>query len=69
MSSNGLVCIIVRLLPLGAVDDPMHYCTRPKPLGAVDDLMHYCTEPGAIVHQATTVPRGNSLTVLQTGMK
>ena len=25
-----LFCSIVKLLPLGTVDDLMHYCTRPK---------------------------------------
>ena len=27
------VCSIVKLLPLGTVDDLMHYCTRPSALG------------------------------------
>ena len=50
------VCSIVKLLPLGAVDDLMHYCTQPKALcnSASGRPWHL----GAIV-----------LTILQTGMK
>ena len=51
------VCSIVKLLPLGTMDDLMRYCTRPS------------QRPCAIVHQIVHGTKGNSLTMLQTGMK
>ena len=65
MSSNGLgnktvffmsVCSIVKQLPLGTIDD----------------LMHYCTWPSALCNSASGHPRHPRvivLTILQTGMK
>ena len=50
------VCSIVELLPLGTVDD----------------LMHYCTQPSASCNSASGRPRHLGvivLTILQTGMK
>ena len=65
ISSNGLgnktgfampVCSIVKLLPLGTVDD----------------LMHYCTRPSASCNSASCRPRHLGvivLTILHTGIK
>ena len=42
------------------------------PLGTVDDLMHFCTRPSALCNSASGLPRHLGvivLTMLQTGMK
>ena len=68
--SNEHVCRIafckisrVRLLMSVLYSYFMPVCSIVELLsrGAVDDLMHYCRSSG--------VPRGNRLTILQTGMK
>ena len=50
------VCSIVKLLPLGTVDDLMHYCIRPSASGN--------SASGGPRHLRVIV-----LTILQTGMK
>ena len=50
------VCSIVRLSPLGAVDNQMHYCTQPT--------ASCNSASGRLHHLGLTV-----LTILQTGMK
>ena len=60
---------------------PVCSMVKLLPLGTVDDLMHYCTWRSAIVHQfvhdgqvqlcirSSLVLRGNNVTILQTDMK
>ena len=50
------VCSIVKLLPLGTLDDLMHFCTRPS--------ASFNSAPGRPRHLGVIV-----LTMLQTGMK
>ena len=52
------VCSIVKLLPLGTVDDLMHYCTRP--LASCNSALGRLRHLGAIVWTILHV---------QTGMK
>ena len=36
------VCSEVKLLPISAVDNPMHFCTRPLATGNSKQLFHAC---------------------------
>ena len=51
---------------------PVFVIVHLLPRGAVDDLMHYCTRPKAKCNSASGRPRYRGVivwTILQTGMK